>query len=482
MLFNSLDFTVFLPIVFMLYWFVFNKNLKQQNGLIVVASYFFYAWWDWRFLSLIFLSTFVDYIVGINIQKNENPHIRKQFLWLSIVVNLGMLGVFKYFNFFIENFALAFSFFGLDLSSYTLNLILPVGISFYTFQTLSYTLDIYKRKLEPTKDFIVFAAFVSFFPQLVAGPIERAKHLLPQFVAKRKFIYHKATDGLRQILWGLFKKMVIADNCALFADEFFKNQSEYSGSSLLIGAFFFTIQIYADFSGYSDIAIGTSRLFGFDLMKNFAFPYFSRNIREFWRRWHISLTSWFKDYFYIPIGGSKGSKWMQLRNTFLIFLVIGFWHGAHWKFIVYGFINALHFVPGILKGKSDRYEHFVAHNKWLPSIKELFNMLKTFAFLVLVRVFFRADTLTDALSYLSTIFSKSIFDIPVFPNRSSAVIVFVLISVFMTIEWFGRNNEYAIEKILFKLNRPWRFVCYYTILFCMFYFYAKQQQFIYFQF
>ena len=296
MLFNSIDFAVFLPIVFLLYWFVVNKNLRAQNFLIVVSSYLFYGWWDWRFLSLIFFSTIVDFTVGLGLSKQENPFKRKLYLLSSIVVNLGLLGFFKYYNFFLDNFRAAFSFFGTEVSANSLNIILPVGISFYTFQTLSYTIDVYNRKLEPTRDFIAFSAFVCFFPQLVAGPIERATNLLPQFFTKRVFDHSKAVDGLRQILWGLFKKMVIADNCAEYANLIFNNSTDHSGSTLLLGALFFTFQIYGDFSGYSDIAIGTSRLFGFNLMRNFAFPYFSRDIAEFWRRWHISLSSWFRDY------------------------------------------------------------------------------------------------------------------------------------------------------------------------------------------
>ena len=295
MLFNSIDFAIFLPIVFILYWFVTNKNLRLQNLLIVTASYVFYGWWDWRFLSLIIFSTIVDYSVGLKLKTEENQIKRKALLWTSILINLGFLGFFKYCNFFLDNFISTFSFFGAEIKANSLNIILPVGISFYTFQTLSYTIDVYKRKLVPTKDFIAFSAFVSFFPQLVAGPIERATNLLPQFYNKRNFDYSKAADGMRQILWGLFKKVVIADNCAEYANLIFNNSTDYSGSTLVLGAIFFTFQIYGDFSGYSDIAIGTSRLFGFDLMQNFNFPYFSRDIAEFWRRWHISLSTWFRD-------------------------------------------------------------------------------------------------------------------------------------------------------------------------------------------
>ncbi|WMI65935.1 MBOAT family O-acyltransferase [Aestuariibaculum sp. YM273] len=482
MLFNSIDFAGFLPIVFVLYWFVANKNLKAQNLLILIASYFFYGCWDWRFLSLILFSTLIDYFVGLALNISKNKNSKKMLLSLSVVVNLGLLCFFKYFNFFIDNFNAVFLLLGRPLGISSLNIILPVGISFYTFQTMSYTIDVYKNKIEPTKNFIAFAAFVAFFPQLVAGPIERAKNFLPQFKKKRYFDYSRAVNGLKQVLWGLFKKMVIADNCAVFVDDIFLNHTDYNGSTLLIGAFFFTIQIYCDFSGYSDIAIGVSRLFGFNLMKNFAFPYFSRNIKEFWRRWHISLTTWFKDYVYIPIGGSWGSKLMQARNTIFIFVIIGFWHGAHWKFIVYGLINGLHFIPSIIKGKSKTYENVVAYKKIMPTTIEFMGMIKTFTFLVIVRVFFRANSLSDAISYLSGIFSKSLFSVPNFGNRFMALIVLILIMIFFLIEWLGRHDEYAIENLVDKRKPIYKWGVYYLLVFLIFYFSGEQQQFIYFQF
>ncbi len=378
MLFNSIDFAIFLPVVFFLYWFVTNHNLKLQNALLVVASYIFYGWWDWTFLSLIAFSSFVDYFVGIGLSKTDNSRKRKILLLISILVNLGFLGFFKYCNFFLDNFVEAFSFFGQSINVQGLNIVLPVGISFYTFQTLSYSIDVYRRKLEPTKDVVAFFAFVSFFPQLVAGPIERATNLLPQFYIERKFEYDKAVDGMRQILWGLFKKMVIADNCAYYATDIFTNYQDYPGSTLLLGVFFFAFQIYGDFSGYSDIAIGTSRLFGFNLMKNFAFPYFSRDIAEFWRRWHISLSTWFRDYVYIPLGGSRGGKWMNIRNIFVIFIVSGFWHGANWTFIIWGALNALYFLPLMLLSKNRINTDTVAQGKILPNVKEFFQIGSTF--------------------------------------------------------------------------------------------------------
>ncbi|MFD0989556.1 MBOAT family O-acyltransferase [Mariniflexile jejuense] len=479
MLFNSLDFAVFLPIVFVLYWFVTAKNLKYQNLLLVVASYVFYGWWDWRFLSLIAFSSILDYGIGLRLLHEENERKRKAFLWLSICVNIGFLGFFKYYNFFVESFIDAFSLFGTQVSANTLHIILPVGISFYTFQTLSYSIDVYRRKLEPTKDVISFLAFVSFFPQLVAGPIERATNLLPQFYKKRQFHYSQAVDGCKQILWGLFKKIVIADNCAEYANMIFNNSDNYSGSTLVMGALFFTFQIYGDFSGYSDIAIGTSRLFGFNLKQNFAFPYFSRDMAEFWRRWHISLSTWFRDYLYIPLGGSHGGTWMKVRNTFIIFLVSGFWHGANWTFIVWGLLNALYFLP-LLLAKSNRNNlDVVAENANIPSVKEFFQMLLTFSLSVFAWIFFRAENVSHAWNYIVNIFKDSLFKLPeVRPTN-----VIILIVVFMFIEWLGRTQQYAIELLLIKQNKVLRW-SFYMVLIAIIFIYTseEQQEFIYFQF
>ncbi|MFH6772687.1 MBOAT family O-acyltransferase [Gaetbulibacter aestuarii] len=482
MLFNSIDFAVFLPIVFILYWYFANNNLKLQNVLIVLASYIFYGWWDWRFLSLILFSTVVDYLIGIALEKEENTRKRKIFLWVSLAVNLGLLGFFKYYNFFLDNFISAFSFFGHPVQGRFLNIILPVGISFYTFQTLSYSIDVYRRKLEPTKNFIAFAAFVSFFPQLVAGPIERASHLLPQFYRKRKFKYDKAVDGMRQILWGLFKKVVIADNCAEFANQIFNNSQDYNGSTLVLGAIFFTFQIYGDFSGYSDIAIGTSRLFGFDLMQNFNFPYFSRDIAEFWRRWHISLSTWFRDYLYIPLGGSRGGTVMKVRNTFIIFIVSGFWHGANWTFIVWGLLNAIYFLPLLLTKNNRNHLDVVAKGKYLPSIKEFFLMGLTFCLTVLAWIFFRAENIGHAISYISKIFSSTIFSLPENHKEISLIFTLLTIVLFLFVEWIGRENKYAIENLALKMNSTFRYSMYCTIAILIILCSGSEQQFIYFQF
>ena len=481
MLFNSLDFAIFLPIIFLLYWFVVQKNLKLQNALIVVASYIFYAWWDWRFLSLIMFSTIVDYLIGQRLRIEHKQSKRKALLCTSVFVNLGFLGFFKYYNFFLEAFVDAFSLFGVPINAGSLNIILPVGISFYTFQTLSYTIDVYRKKLEPTRDFIVFSAFVCFFPQLVAGPIERAANLLPQFYKKRVFEYNKAVDGMRQILWGLFKKVVVADNCAELANQIFNNSADMNSSALVLGAVFFAFQIYGDFSGYSDIAIGTSRLFGFDLKQNFATPYFSRDIAEFWRRWHMSLSAWFRDYLYIPLGGSRGGTWMKLRNTFAIFLVSGFWHGASWTFIVWGALNAIYFLPLLLTNNNRKNLGVVAEGKLLPSFRELFAMFTTFVLTVFAWIFFRAENISHAFSYIGGIFSGSFVGASCFADTKRSLEVFLLIALFILVEWFGRNDKFAIEKIIFKLN-SFRYFVYYAIIITILWFIGKEQQFIYFQF
>jgi alginate O-acetyltransferase complex protein AlgI len=482
MLFNSIDFAVFLPIVFGLYWFVFNKNLRLQNGLIVVASYFFYGMWDWKFLSLIILSTLVDYSIGNVLHKTSHPQKRKLFLWFSILTNLGILGYFKYFNFFIENFTAAFSFFGYQIPNNSLNIILPVGISFYTFQTLSYTIDVYRKKLEPTHDFIAFSAFVSFFPQLVAGPIERATNLLPQFYHFRKFDYTKSVDGLRQILWGLFKKVVVADNCAELANLAFDHSETMNGSGMLLGAIFFTFQIYGDFSGYSDIAIGTSRLFGFDLMQNFAFPYFSRDISEFWRRWHISLSTWFRDYLYIPLGGSRGSTISKIRNTFIIFLVSGFWHGASWNYVLWGLLNAIYFLPLLLSNNNRNNLNTIAEGRSLPSLKELNQVLLTFLLTILAWIFFRAETLSQVVEIFQSIFSASVIEKPMLFKPRTLFLTLSIICLLLIIEWLGRTSKHALEYFLLDRSIILRHLFYLSSSLLILWIGGKEQEFIYFQF
>jgi len=477
MLFNSIDFVIFLPIVFILYWFT-NTNLRFQNILLLASSYFFYACWDWRFLFLLIFSTLLDYYTGLKMSETKNQMKKKKWFWLSIVVNLGFLGVFKYSNFFTQSFADAISHLGLQVNPWTLNVILPVGISFYTFHGLSYVIDTYNDRIKAEKNFIDYAVFVSFFPLLVAGPIERATHLLPQIKTKRVFDYAKAVNGMRQILWGLFKKIVIADNCAEYANMIFNNSADYSGSTLVLGAVFFAFQIYGDFSGYSDIALGTARLFGIELLRNFAFPYFSRDIAELWRRWHISLSSWFRDYLYIPLGGSKGETLMKVRNTFIIFLISGFWHGANWTFIVWGALNAIYFLPLLLTNNNRNNIESVAHGKLLPTVKEFFQIVLTFALVVFAWIFFRAKTISHAIHYISGIFSKSLFS---FPTIRPYYLI-LLIAFLMLIEWLGREQQYAIANLGLKWRKPFRHALYYAIIIALFWFAGNEQQFIYFQF
>lgn len=481
MIFNSIDFAIFLPIVFLLYWFVFNKNTKLQNAFIVLVSYIFYGWWDWKFLILIAFTSFVSWGSGLLIGKN-NEHRQKQKIIniLNIVVNILILCLFKYYNFFISSFADAFM--EGDSSGLLLNIVLPVGISFYTFQALSYSIDVYRGKVKPTKDAVQFFAFVSFFPQLVAGPIERASNLLPQFAQKRSFDYAGAVEGCRQILWGMFKKVVIADSCASIVDNIFENYDSLPASVLLLGAFLFSFQIYGDFSGYSDIAIGVAKLFGIKLMRNFNVPYFSRDIAEFWRRWHISLTTWFRDYVYIPLGGSRVSKAKIIRNTFIIFLLSGFWHGANWTFVAWGAYHALLFLPLILTGKNRKYTDCIASGKLFPSVREFSQMVITFFFVLIGWIIFRADTISDAYNYVINMFSFGNF-LPMGGDAvgSQAYIALLFIFIMLVVEWLGRSKRYVFDMDCIK-NKPVRIVFYYVVFIVVIMFCGKAQPFIYFQF
>ncbi|WP_316820399.1 MBOAT family O-acyltransferase [Pedobacter gandavensis] len=405
--------------------------------------------------------------------------MRKFWFWLSISINLGFLGVFKYYNFFASALAESLGNLGLQVNPSTLSIILPVGISFYTFHGLSYVIDIYKGKIQPESNFVDYALFVSFFPLLVAGPIERATHLLPQIQRKRQFNYMNAVDGLRQILWGLFKKIVIADNCADIANKVFDNSAAQPGSMLVLAAVFFAFQIYGDFSGYSDIALGTSRLFGIELLKNFSFPYFSRDIAEFWRRWHISLSTWFRDYLYIPLGGSKGGLWKKVRNTFIIFIVSGFWHGANWTFMIWGALNALFIMPSILFNTNRDNLNIVAEGKNLPSIRDFLKIVITFSLTVLAWIFFRAKSVSDAINYINGIFTPSLFVKPDMPE--STLVVSLLVFGFLVVEWIGREGNFSLSNIT-KLPLPIRWSFYFSLILLMFVYQGEAQTFIYFQF
>lgn len=483
MLFNSFEFLIFLPIVFLLYWFVFDyairkceKQLLWQNLFVVVASYIFYGWWDWRFLILIAITTILSFLSGIGIEKAHTQRGKKAVMIANIVVNLGILGVYKYYDFFAEQFA---QLFGIESDFLLLHLILPVGISFYTFQALSYSIDVYRKHIQPTLDIVAFTAFLSFFPQLVAGPIERATNLLPQFQRKRHFDYTQAVDGMRQILWGLFKKIVVADNCAAYVDTVFADINTQSGSTLVLAAVLFTFQIYGDFSGYSDIAIGTAKLFGINLMRNFNVPYFSRDIAEFWRRWHISLTTWFRDYVYIPLGGSrpvvperlkaKGErraaryiKWIAVRNTFVIFLLSGFWHGANWTFVSWGAYHALLFVPLLVMNKNRRFMD--DERQWT----DIPRMLLTFVLVVIGWIFFRASDMASCWDYFSGIWQLSLFTLPVVENSLLLWTTIAAIIVMLIIEWTKQLP-----------NRWW---LYYGLLVAIWWFAGQDVDFIYFQF
>ena len=508
MLFNSIQFAIFLPIVFLLYWFVFDRfiskskwQLRLQNAFVVVASYVFYGWWDWRFLLLIAFTSFCSWGSGMLMQRVATQSVttsmgrgkdvdyqlvRKRQKWIAaanIVLNLLILAVFKYYDFFVTEFAQLFH---ISTEGLLLKVILPVGISFYTFQALSYSIDVYRGKIEPTKDIVAFFAFISFFPQLVAGPIERATNLLPQFLKKREFDYDTAVDGMRQILWGLFKKIVVADNCAVYVDQVFSTYTEQTGSTLLLAAIFFTFQIYGDFSGYSDIAIGTAKLFGIKLMRNFNVPYFSRDIAEFWRRWHISLTTWFRDYVYIPLGGSRVSKAKVVRNTFIIFLLSGFWHGANWTFIAWGAYHAVLFLPLILTGKNRKYTNQVAEGRLLPTLKETGQMLLTFFLAVFGWIIFRAESIGMAWEYVCGIFDASLFTVPTISKSAFRVLTTIAFFIIMlVVEWLQRNKEHGFAKlegiVLFR-NAFARAALYALLLLVFILLRGQLTSFIYFQF
>lgn len=510
MLFNSIEFVFFLPIVFLIYWAIgyahINDRLKLrlQNAFVLIASYVFYGWWDWRFLLLIAFTSFCSWGSGLLIgarNSEQKPKSAKAWMAANIILNLGILAIFKYYDFFVSEFG---QLFGINTDSLLLKIILPVGISFYTFQALSYSIDVYRQKIEPTKDIIAFFAFIAFFPQLVAGPIERATNLLPQFQTNRKFSYDQAVDGMRQILWGLFKKIVVADNCATYVDQVWATYPTQTGSTLLLAAVLFTFQIYGDFSGYSDIAIGTAKLFGIKLMRNFNNPYFSRDIAEFWRRWHISLTTWFRDYVYIPLGGSRPEipahiknpdrykKLIIIRNTFVIFLLSGFWHGANWTFIAWGAYHALLFLPLILLGQNRKYTNQVGtytdasgveHLRLLPTWREALQILITFFLAVLGWIIFRAETITQAWEYICGIFVKGLIQGPYLINRAYYIPLAISILLMLMTEWWNREESHglAINK---TISIQWirRIIYLGIVLFIIYYGRFSYNQFIYFQF
>ncbi len=487
MLFNSIQFAIFLPIVFLLYWFVFDRfiskskhQLQLQNIFIVVSSYVFYGWWDWRFLLLIAFTSFCSWGSGLLIGKAQTKKRAKIWMWLNITLNLGILALFKYYDFFVVEFAQLFH---LPTEGLLMKVILPVGISFYTFQALSYSIDIYRGKIEPTKDIVAFFAFISFFPQLVAGPIERASNLLPQFLKKREFNYDTAMEGMRQILWGLFKKLLIANNCAYAVDSVFylHSRTTIPGSDLLLAAILFSFQIYADFSGYSDIAIGTAKLFGIKLSRNFNNPYFSRNVSEFWRRWHISLMSWFRDYVYIPLGGNQRSKLRTIINVFVVFLLSGMWHGANWTFIVWGLYHAVLFLPTVLMGRKSQSD-IVAKGRILPSLKEMGQMFFTFCLVLFGWILFRSESISDFVQYCEEMCQmgtlracyRLFIQSDIWPKM-------VFIIIMLVVEWLQRDKEHGL--VLDKM-KPWLrwVICFIIVLMISCFTDNEIGSFIYFQF
>jgi D-alanyl-lipoteichoic acid acyltransferase DltB (MBOAT superfamily) len=483
MVFNSLEFFLFLFIVFILYWVILKNNVKSQNILLLISSYFFYGWWDWRFLSLILLSTIVDYFVGFKIDSTDNPTKRKSWLWVSVIFNVGLLGFFKYYNFFVDSWIDMFSLFGYNIqSTWTLKVILPVGISFYTFQTMSYSFDIYYKKLKPTHDFLSFATFVSFFPQLVAGPIERASNLLSQITTKRTFRYDQIASGLKLILWGLFKKVAIADALAPMVDDIFTNYATYPASTLILGVTLFSFQVYGDFSGYSDIAIGTAKLFGIELMSNFKFPNFSRNVAEYWQRWHVSLSTWFRHYIYIPLGGSRVSKLKSVRNIGIIFLVSGFWHGANWTFVFWGAFHALAFIPVFLMGRNTIYKNsVVGENSFFPSLIEVGQVILTFGIVTFSRIFFRSESITDAFEFIKRIVFNFSYEVYQHPMGYRMIDYYILVGIFVLYEYRIRKDERSPFKFKSKIVR---FMAYVLVILFMLLFYDDNidRSFIYFQF
>ena len=477
MFFNSLSFAVFLPIVFLLYWFVFNKSKQKQNFLLIIASYYFYSCWDWRFLFLLIFSTALDYFTALRIERSNSLISKKQWFWLSVIINLGFLAVFKYYDFFAVSFSNFLQGLGLQANPLLLKLVLPVGISFYTFHGLSYIIDVYKDRIKAETNFVDYSLFVSYFPLRVAGPIERATHLLPQVKVKRNFNYFQAKEGIHQILWGLIKKIVIADSCAQYANAIFDNYENMNSLSLVLGSVYFAFQIYGDFSGYSDIALGTSKLFGINLLKNFDYPYFSRDIAEFWRRWHISLSSWFRDYLYIPLGGSKGSVWIRIRNTFIIFLVSGFWHGANWTFIFWGFLNAVYFLPLLLGSKNRVNLGNIEALSVTSGVKTFLQIATTFSLTCFAWIFFRAESISEGFGYAKRMFLNQKLDFQYLIIERYNYELLIMIFLFVIFEWM---NKYKLEPFSGKYSYPK--IALGLIVLLLFGVYTEYKSFIYFQF
>ena len=476
MLFNSFDFLIFFSVFFVCYWFSV-KNIKLQNIILLIGSYVFYSFTDWRFLLLLISVSTFNYFLGLNIEKAIK--YKRLLMYIGLAQGLGILAFFKYFNFFITSLNDIFYTVNINSNFKTLNILIPLGISFFTFRTISYVLDVYNEKIKATKDWIVFFNYISFFPSILSGPIDKVNLLVPQIETKRSFNYNDATNGMRQILWGMFKKIVIADNCSIFVNDTFDNYSQHSGSTLLLGAFFFSFQLYADFSGYSDMAIGFSRLIGFKITKNFNFPFFSQNIAEFWRKWHISLTSWLTEYLFSPLNfkfrhlGKRGLVFAILIN----FTVCGIWHGANWTYVIFGFIHGCAFIPLIINNKLNQKEKKES-NRLFFTFKQLIKMISVFTFVTFTFIFFRSDNITHALLFLSKIFSDSFFLIPETPSFK----LILLVIIFSLLEWYGRQGDYVLDSILTSYNKALRWVAYLFFVVLILYYAVVEKTFLYFQF
>ena len=482
MLFNSIEFLLFFVIVFSLYYLLKDKS-KLQNALLLVASYVFYAWANWKILPMLAATTAVFYGLGIAVFNAKTDKRKSFFTILGVIVGIGSLLYFKYFNFFIASFKDLFELFGLQTNLHTFKIILPIGISFYTFRLLSYIIDIQRGKFEPTRDITVFATYVAFFPCILSGPIDRPATLIPQLQNKRVFDYSFTVDGIRQILWGLFKKIVVADNCAIFVNQVFADSDIQAGNTLLFAAIFFSFQIYADFSGYSDMAIGVAKLLGFRVTKNFNYPYFAQNIAEFWRKWHISLTSWLTDYVFMPLNIKlrKWGNWGMILAIVINFVICGLWHGDNWTFVVWGFYHGLLFIPLVLSGAMYRKNKIVTYKWGFPKPRVLLNILLTFALVTFGLVFFRTDNIGQAFTYFNNMIDKSLFYI----YLDKSVLKCLLFIFFMiTIEWQQRNRQHGLETFALGWNKWLRYIFYFILAFATILFGIKEipSEFIYFQF
>lgn len=465
----------------MLYWLYFKKTAVAQNILLLMASIFFYAWADWRFLFLLIASILINYYLGLKIHNTLKESKQKTLLNLGLIFNIGLLVYFKYFNFFYEGFYKIINVFGADLEYNTLSILLPLGISFFTFQTLGYLLDVYNEEIEPSNNLLDFSVFIAFFPKILSGPIERAGSFIPQIQKKRELFYATSVDGFRQILWGLFTKVVVAENCAAIANPIFNNYQDKPGSVLVIGAFFYAIQIYADFSGYSNMAIGISKLFGLQLTRNFATPFFSTNISGFWKKWHISLTTWMMDYVFTPLSFTlrKLQKKGLVISIIATFILVGFWHGANWTFIVFGLLHGIYFVPLVYSGTMNTSD-IMAKGKWFPSFKETYKMMALFVLVMMTDVIFRVDSVAMALDYFKGIFSSSIIEYPASYITANTLMIVALIGFFMLVEWVNREKKHDFEISNYNVYLRWSS---YIFIFLLILFFGRSSDtFIYFQF